>query len=44
MRILYANLYLRRSGVVLCSMDGIRRSDWQGEAALLPFGVTPPLA
>ena len=47
MRILYANLVcescMRRSGVTLCSMDVIRHSAWQGEAALLPFGVTPPL-
>ena len=35
---------MRRSGVVLCSVDDIRRSDRQGGAALLPIGVTPPLA
>ena len=34
MRILYANLVC---GVTLCSMDGIRHSDWQSEAALLPL-------
>ena len=35
---------MRRSGVVLCSVDGIRRCGRQGEAALLPIDVTPPLA
>ena len=30
-----------RSGVVLCSVDGIRRSGQQGEAALLPIVITP---
>ena len=36
--------WMRRGGVVLCSVDGIRRSGRHGEAALLPFGVTPTLA
>ena len=35
---------MHRSGVALRSMDGIRRSYWESEVALLPFGVTPPLA
>ena len=35
---------MRRSGVVLCSVDGIRRSGRYGKAALFPFGVTHPLA
>ena len=35
---------MRRSDVVLCSVDGIRRSDRQVEAALFPIRVTPPLA
>ena len=35
---------MRRSGVVLCSVDGIRRSDREGGAALLPIGITPTLA
>ena len=35
---------MRRSGVVLCSVDGIRRIDRQGEAALFTIGVTPQLA
>ena len=38
---------MRRSGVVLCSVDGIRRSGRHGEAALLPVGsytYTCPLA
>ena len=35
---------MRRSGVVLCSVDGIRHSGRHGEAALLPVGVTHPLA
>ena len=35
---------MRRSGIVLCSVDGIRRSVRQGEASLLPIGMTPPLA
>ena len=36
--------FMRRSGVVLCSVDGIRRSGRHGEAALLPFGDSQPLA
>ena len=35
---------MRRSGVVLCSVDGIRRRGRQGEDAILPVGVTHPLA
>ena len=35
---------MRRSGVALCSVDGIRRSDRQVGAALLPIRFTPPLA
>ena len=35
--------FMRRSGVVLCSVDGIRLSGRHGEAALLPVGVTHPL-
>ena len=35
---------MRRSGVVLCSVDVIRRNDRQVEAALFPIEVTPPLA
>ena len=35
---------MRRSGVVLCSVDGIRRSGRHGEGALLPVGVTHHLA
>ena len=34
---------MRRSGVVLCSVDGIRRSGRHGEATLLPVGVAHPL-
>ena len=36
--------FMRRSGIVLCSVDGIRRSGRHGEAALLPVEVTHPLA
>ena len=36
--------FMRRSGAVLCSVDGIRRSGRHGEAALLPVGVTHPIA
>ena len=36
--------FMRRSGVVLFSVDGIRRNGRHGEAAILPFGVTHPLA
>ena len=36
--------FMRRSGVVLCSVDVIRRNDRQVEAALFPIEVTPPLA
>ena len=35
---------MRRSGIVLCSVDVIRRSGRMGEASLLPIGMTPPLA
>ena len=36
--------FMRRSDVVLCSVDGIRRSGRHGEAALVPVGVTHALA
>ena len=36
--------FMRRSGVVWCSVDGIRHSGRHGEAALLPVGVAHPLA
>ena len=36
--------FMRHSGVVLCSVDGICHSGRHGEAALLPIGVTHPLA
>ena len=31
---------MRRSGVTLCSMDGIRRSDWQSETSIALWGNT----
>ena len=35
---------MRRSGIVLCSVDDIRRSGLHGETSLLPFVVTHPLS